>query len=363
MKNRTQSYFILVILFSILSCSKNEDKILPTEQDLTESVYTSVTVQPDSLYQAYAIVSGILEKNIVEEGDIVKKNEAISQIINNSPILNSQNAKLSLDLAKENYNGSAAILSGIKNEMEAAILKYKNDSINFFRQQNLWKQSIGSKAELDAKQLNYQLSQNNLTLLKNKYNQTKNQLNTSVKQAQNNYQTSLISTKDFTVKSAIHGKVYALYKESGELVNSMEPVASIGSDSTFIMDMLVDEVDIVKISKNQDVLITLDAYSGKILKGKVSKIYPKKDERNQTFKVEAVFVNPPEVLYPGLSGEANIIISKKEKVLTIPRSYLINNNQVKTEDGLVSITTGLENMDFLEITSGITKDTYIYKPE
>jgi len=246
-----KNLYLFIATLSLWTCQNKIDKTLPTEQDLTESVYTSVTVQPDSLYQAYAIVSGILEKNIVEEGDIVKKNEAVSQVINNSPILNSQNAKLSLDLAKENYNGSAAILSGIKNEMEAAILKYKNDSINFFRQQNLWKQSIGSKAEFDAKQLNYQLSKNNLTLLKNKYNQTKNQLNTSVKQAQNNYQTSLISTKDFTVKSAIHGKVYALYKESGELVNSMEPVASIGSASTFIMDMLVDEVDIVKISKDQ----------------------------------------------------------------------------------------------------------------
>ncbi|QRM89354.1 HlyD family efflux transporter periplasmic adaptor subunit [Lacinutrix sp. WUR7] len=355
--------FVPAILFFCISCSKNEDKILPIEQDLTESVYTSVTVQPDSLYQAYAIVSGILDRNLVEEGDIVKKNEAIAQIINNTPILNTQNAKLSLDLAKENYNGSAAILAGIKDEIEAANLKYKNDSINFFRQQNLWKQSIGSKAEFDAKQLNYQLSKNNLTVLKNKYNQTKNQLSTSVKQAHNVYQTSLISTKDFTVKSAINGKVYALYKESGELVNTIEPVASIGSASTFIMDMLVDEVDIVKIVKNQDVLITLDAYSGNVIKGKVSKIYPKKDERNQTFKVEAVFVNPPKVLYPGLSGEANIIISKKEKVLTVPKNYITDNNQVKTDDGLVPITTGLGNMEFIEVLSGITKDTYIYKPE
>ncbi|MDO6596136.1 HlyD family efflux transporter periplasmic adaptor subunit [Oceanihabitans sp. 2_MG-2023] len=355
--------FAIALLFFCFSCSKKEGKILPSEQDLTESVYTSVTIQPDSLYQAYAIVAGILEKNFVEEGDNIKKDEAISQIINNTPVLNTQNAKLSLDLAKENYNGNAAILFGIKEEIEAAILKYKNDSITFFRQQNLWKQNIGSKAEFDTKQLNHQLSKNNLAVLKNKYNQTKNHLNISVKQAQNNYQTALISTKDFTVRSAIHGKVYALYKEPGELVNTMEPVASIGSASTFIIEMLVDEVDIVKIIKNQDVLVTLDAYTGKVLQGKVSKIYPKKDARNQTFKVEALFIKPPKVLYPGLSGEANIIISKKKKILTVPKSYITDNNQVNTDDGLVPITTGLENMEFSEVLSGITKDTYIYKPE
>ncbi|QXP58345.1 efflux RND transporter periplasmic adaptor subunit [Olleya sp. HaHaR_3_96] len=345
------------------SCSNTQEKIRPTIQDLTQSVYTSVTIQPDSLYQAYAVVAGILDQNLIEEGDLVTKGQAISQIINNTPVLNTQNAKLSLDLAKNNYNGSAAILSGIADEIEAANLKCKNDSINFFRQQNLWIQNIGSKADFDNKQLNYQLAKNNLTLLKNKYNQTKNQLNTNVKQAQNTYQTSLISTKDFTVKSAVNGKVYALYKASGELVNTMDPVAAIGSASTFIIEMLVDEVDIVKIIKKQQVLITLDAYNGKVLEGKVSKIYPKKDERNQTFKVEAVFVNPPDILYPGLSGEANIIISKKQNVLTIPKSYIIGSNQVQTDNGIVTITTGLGDMEFIEVLDGITKDMYIYKPE
>ena len=47
------------------SCSKKEDKILPKKQDLTESVYTSVIIQPDSLYQVYAAVAGILENNLV----------------------------------------------------------------------------------------------------------------------------------------------------------------------------------------------------------------------------------------------------------------------------------------------------------
>jgi HlyD family secretion protein len=139
-------------------------------------------------------------------------------------------------------------------------------------------------------------------------------------------------------------------------------LASIGSANNFIIELLVDEVDIVRISKNQEVIITLDAYNGAVFNGKISKIYPKKDERNQTFKVEAVFNNPPKVLYPGLSGEANIIIAKKENVLTIPKEYLIENNKVKTDDGIITISTGLQNMEYIEVLSGITKNTSIYKP-
>ena len=358
-----KSIYALVILFIILSCSKKDDKILPTERHLTESVYTSVTIQPDSLYQAYAIVAGILDVNLVEEGDIVSKDEALIQIANSTPKLNTQNAKLSLELAKENYSGSADVLGSIKDEIASAALNYKNDSINYFRQKNLWEQHIGSKVQYDTKKLSYELASNNLKLLKSKYNRTKNELQTTVKQAQNNYQTSLINTKDFTVKSKMHGKIYALYKEPGEIVNTMEPLASIGSATNFIIDMLVDEVDIVRISKSQEVLINLDAYKNDVFTGKVSKIYPKKDERNQTFTVEAVFEQPPKVLYPGLSGEANIIIAKKNAVLTIPKACIIDEDKVKTDDGLVTITTGLQNMEYIEVLSGITKDTYIYKPE
>ena len=355
-----RSYFLLFILM-IVSCSKRQDKILPEAKNLVESVYSSVTIQPDSLYEVFAIVSGILDKNLKTEGDLISVNEPLIKIINNAPILNTQNAKLALELAENNYSGSAAILEGIQNEINTAILKYKNDSINFFRQQNLWNQQIGSKTDYDTKKLNYQLSFNNLSLLQNKYNNTKNALETALKQAQNNYQTSLINTKDFTISSKVNGKVYALYKEPGEIVTIQEPLASIGSSTSFIIELLVDEVDIVKISKNQEVIITLEAYNGEVFNGKISKIYPKKDERNQTFKVEAVFDNPPKVLYPGLSGEANIIIAKKDHVLTIPKEYLMEGNKVKTDDGIIGISTGLQNMEYVEVLSGITKNTYIYK--
>ena len=302
-------YAVLFIIFILLSCSKKEDKIRPTERPLTESVYSSVTVQPDSLYQVYAIVAGILDENLVEEGELVSKNKALIQIINSTPKINAQNAKLAFELAKKNYSGNATILGSINKEIIAAKLKFKNDSVNYFRQKNLWEQGIGSKVDYDTKKLNYELASNNLKLLQSKYTITKNELQNAVKQSKNNYETALITSKDFTVKSKINGKVYALYKEPGEIVSTMEPLASIGNANHFIIDMLVDEVDIVRIALGQDVLIHLDAYKGKIFNGNVSKIFPKKDERNQTFKVEAVFTNSPDILYPGLSGEANIIIA------------------------------------------------------
>ena len=350
-------------LLLLLSCGEQQEKVLPTKMPLTESVYASVTVQPDSIYQVYAPVAGLLDLNLLEEGDMVKKGTPIIQIVNSTPKLNTDNARLALQLAQANYNGSSAVLSSLEDEIQSATLSFKNDSMNYLRQKRLYDQNIGSKVQFENRELAYEISRNSLKQLKNKYVQTKNELSTQVQQALNNYTTSKISTQDFTVRSKINGKVYALYKSPGEIVNSMEPLASVGSALDFIIELLIDEVDIVKLNLGQKVLITLDAYGDEVFDAQVSKIYPKKDERSQTFKAEAIFNDPPKALYPGLAGEGNIIISEKENVLTIPKEFLLEGNKVKTPGGLVEVVPGLQNLDRVEIINGINETTEILKPQ
>lgn len=362
-KRITSITSIMIILFLFKSCAKKEEKILPVLTNITESVYASAIIQPDSLYSAFASVNGIVEKVLVEEGDLVNKGTPIMQIINSNPKLVSENARLAYNLAQKNYSGNADILSNIEKEIDAAELTYKNDSVNFFRQQHLWDFKIGSKAEYDARKLAYQLSGNNLSMLKNKYARTKNELSVQLNQAKNNYLNTLNTTEDFTVKSEINGKVYSLYKEIGEIVTPAAPVAAIGNAKDFVIELLIDEVDIVKIELGQAVFVSLDSYQNQIFKAEISKIYPKKDERNQTFLVEAIFEEPPTKLYAGLAGEANIVVKKKEKALTIPKDYIVEGNTVKTEKGLVQVEVGLQSMDTVEILSGISSSTWIYKPK
>ncbi|TLF47199.1 HlyD family efflux transporter periplasmic adaptor subunit [Maribacter aurantiacus] len=346
----------------LFSCGEKIEKIYPKKMAMTESVYASVTVQPDSLYQAYASVSGILHRNLVEEGDLVPKGFPLVQIVNTAPELNAENARLNFQLAEENYQGSSGVLKALEDEIKSAKLSLENDSVNYFRQKRLWEQQIGSKAQYENRKLAYELSQNNFRLTINRYQRTKNELTTQWQQARNNYITAQSNTQDFTIESNINGKVYALFKEPGEIVNTMEPIATVGSSDTFIIEMLVDEVDIVKLSRGQKVLVILDSYKNEVFEANVYKIYPKKDQRSQTFKVEASFIDPPAVLYPGLAGEGNIIIAQKNEVLTIPKSYLNKGNQVQTEDGPVTLKIGLQSLELIEILEGIDENTAILKP-
>ena len=294
---------------------------------------------------------------------MVTKGASLFQITNSNPRLNSENAKLAYDLAQNNYSGNTALLVSIENEIKSAQLNFQNDSINYFRQKNLWEQQIGSKAQYDAKRLAYELSSNSVAALQTKYKRVQNELRTQRNQAANTYKNSIITTQDYTITSRMNGKVYALYKNPGEIVNPQQPLGLVGSKDKFLIEMLVDEVDIVFIAKGQEVIVALDAYPNENFVANVTKIYPNKDERNQTFKVEATFADIPQTLYPGLSGEGNIIIEVKKDVLIIPRDYLIGNDRVQTTTGIVEVITGLQTQDQIEIRSGISTETQLLKPD
>lgn len=348
------------ILIFFLSCEREEERIFPIETTITESVYASVTVQPDSLYEAFAVVNGIIDDYLVEEGDVVARGDVLVQIIKTSPELASENALLALQLARENFEGDAAILPSLEEEIKASTLQFLNDSVNFRRQERLWEQQIGSRTSLESRKLAFEKSRAALEVLQNKYRRTRQELETQLKQAKNSYQASLVNATDYSVSSKIDGKVYAIHKNPGEIVSPSHPLATIGSANIFVIEMLVDEEDIVKVKQGQKVFLSLDAYPQTVFKASVHKILPKKDERNQTFLVEAIFEETPEVLLPGLSGEGNIVVAQREKALVIPRKYLIGKNRVRTKDGIVEVVTGLQSLDSVEIKKGLTASTEIY---
>ncbi|QSE99397.1 efflux RND transporter periplasmic adaptor subunit [Fulvivirga lutea] len=330
-------------------------------KQITESVYASVTIEPDSMYEVHSVVSGIIANILVKEGDTVDLDQPIVQIENSSSKLNLDNARLALQLAKDNLQGTGSPLKSMKDQIESARLRYEQDSVDYFRQKRLWEQNIGTARQYDQSKLAYEIAKQNLSALKKEYSRTETELKSAVKNARNNYENARIGKEDFTITSRLNGRVYEIFKEPGELISPQEPLATIGNSNSYKINMLVDEVDIVKVEAGQKVIVLLDAFDNQPFEAHITRILPQKNNRTQTFSVEADFLSPPKNLYSGLSGEANIIISRKE-ALVIPRRYLLEGNKVKTKEREVSVTTGIATMEFVEILSGIDSTTQIYLP-
>ena len=357
-----RSFLMLLGFLFLQSCSDKSEKTKPAIGTMTESVYASVTIQPEDIYDVYTAAPGILENIFVNEGDTVAEGQILAQITASDPKINIENATLSLELARENYKGKATILSSIADEITSNEKQLILDSLNYFRQKSLWEQNIGSKYELENKKLKYELTFNNLDVLRKKYQQTRLELENSYKQSQVALKKAESNFSDYFIKAKINGKIYSLLKNEGELINLQEPLAQIGKSNSFLLEMLIDEVDIAKVELGQLALITLDAYPGEVFEAVITKIYLLKDNRTQTFKVEGKFRQPPKMLYAGLSGEANIILTEKKNTLTIPLEYLIDENKVKTADGEIKVQVGMKNIERAEIISGIDTATVIIKP-
>lgn len=354
--------FLLISALFFFSCGKKTETTVPVTETITESVYASGIIKSRNQYQVYSTVTGILQEIYVEEGDSVNTNDSILRIQSISSDLNRANAKLAADLAGFNANGDK--LNELKTNIEFAASKMKNDSVMLVRQQALWSQQIGTKSELEQRELAFKNSLANYRAALYRLNDAKKQLETFALQAINNLEISNSQAGDFTLKSKSKGRVYSILKEKGELISPQSPVAVIGDASDFEIQLLVDEYDITRIRIGQKVMITLDSYKGKVFEAQVSKIDPIMNERTRTFRITAEFTKKPEVLYPNLTAEANIIIQRKENALLIPRNYLIGDSMVLNEQKeKIKVRTGLMDYNKAEIISGLNAGEKIIKPE
>lgn len=357
---------ILLLLILILFACNNgnqKERTHPELKDITESVYASVNVKPEIIYFPQSTKSGIIEKVFVKEGDLIKKGQILFQI-STSTELNSQltDAELNLEQARLNYTGQDNLLKNIESELTAIKHQLNLDSTNYKKLEKLWQKNIGAKVDLDKAKLAYESSFSKYQILQNRFLQTQNDLKTKYDRALNAVRSDKALLNDFVTYSKIDGRVYDVYKEVGELIHSQEKFAELGSDESFIIEMDIDEVDISKIDLKDTVIINLEAYPNESFTAELTFIASKKNERTQTFKAESQFIHSPKKLFNGLAGEANIIVSRKSGALVIPSEYLISSNKVLTENGEITVNTGMKNMDIVEITAGLDTSTVLIKP-
>jgi multidrug efflux pump subunit AcrA (membrane-fusion protein) len=344
--------FTAISIFVLISCNKQQESIHPTIEKITQSVYASGTVKSGSQYEVYAKVSGIIKNILVKEGELVKKGQSIIELSNTAQSLNYENAKLLAQYSSDNANQEK--LTQANNELELAKSKLDNEASLVERQRKLWANEIGTKNDLDLRELAYKNAQTLYNASNLKLNDLKKQIALQSKQTQNSAAISSNVLNDFKVISEIDGKVYSIAKLAGEMATPQFPIAIIGNAGDYYVEMQVDEYDISKMAIGQKVFITMDSYQGKVFEATVSKVFPLMNQKTKSFKVEAVFTNKPENLFPNISAQANIVIQVKEKAMTIPRSYLIDNEYVYLKNKEKrKVKVGLMDYEKVEILSGI----------
>ncbi len=353
--------FLLLVFLLLLSCNNKEESITPEIKNITESVYASGIIKSKNQYEVFSTLNGIIEEVFVEEGALVKKGEPLFQLDSKNSKIATENARLASEAA--DFFVNADKLEDAENNIELAEKKLINDSLLYVRQKNLWDKNIGRKIDLEQRELNFQNSKASLTNAKIRYDELNRQLRLASNQSKNNLQIAELLEDDLIIRSEVDGIVYKINKEVGELVNSMNAIAVLGTDE-FIIELSIDELDVVKIKPEQQVIIRMDSYQSQLFEASIRSIDPMMNERTRSFKAEAIFTKMPEKLFPNLTAEANIVIQTKENVMTIPRNYLVNDSTVVLAGGILQkVRVGLMDYNLVEIKSGIDKSTRLELPE
>ncbi len=357
MKPHTYPLLLAIFATFLISCGEKYESTQAKRKNIVHSVYASGKVKALNQYDVRPLSTGRFLGYTVKEGETVKVGQEIGRISTNIQLNNIELAEMQKKQAElPEYD-----LLQLRNQILLARKTVEQDSIDFARQSKLFSEGIGSKNQLELRKLKFDASKSQLTILTSKRLQLQKQKQYSQKIAELNQNNANENLKFFTISSEIEGQVFSLPLNKGDLVGPQQVAAVVGSGQSFFIELEIDEVDLEKIQRGQEVWVKMDAFS-KSFKAKISNITPAIDAKTQSFKAEAVFTEDIPNLIPGLTAEANIVIETKNNALVIPQKFLKENNQVETSDGLKTIKPGLKSDLFVEVLDGLKDGETVLLP-
>ena len=184
-----------------------------------------------------------------------------------------------------------------------------------------------------------------------------------------NYELLGLDSDSHIILAPYDGMVISSAYKIGELAGPGVPAVNIAS-SKFVVRAAVNETDIVNMEIGQEVIITLDAYYNKILKGEILDMSPVSSNIGGvvSYIVTAEFQDSSDIkLFHGLSASMEITTSFLEDVLYVPIESVFEENGKESIDLVVGedlyerveVETGLFNYDLIEIKSGLKEGDII----
>ena len=354
---------VFISLPLLISCTQEREAITPERGPIVSAVYASGVVKAQQQYAASAVVNGVLAAVYVQAGDHVKLGDPLFRIDDRTAKVGVQAAESQYELARRNASQNSPLLSERRAAVALARDRMRQDSSLYARQKALWDQNIGSRLEMEQRELAFATSRTAFENAKASLRNTESELQNALVTARSNFENQVAMRDDRLIRSEVDGIVYAVNIESGELVTPQQKLAIIGRADAFEMELEVDEMDIASVRAGQEVAVTLDSYPDEVFTGEIARVDPLMDQRSRTFTVLANFTKAPPTLYPNLTVEANIVIEKKDSALTIPAAYLVEGDQVMVgEDELRPVKIGLRDLQKVEVLEGIDEGTEILRP-
>jgi HlyD family secretion protein len=321
----------------------------PEKKNIVKKTVATGAVVPKREIEIVPKVSGIIDELYVVPGNKIKKGDLIAKI------------KIIPNMIQ---------LSNAESRLEKAQISLRDARTEFDRQKKLFDDDVIAEAEFQQ----YQISLDNAKA--------------EVRAAEDNLQ--LIKegvtkqtgkTTNTLVPSTINGMVLDVPVEIGNSViesNTFNPgstVAIIADMGEMIFEGKVDEAEVGKIHEGMPITLTIGAIDDITFDALLKYISPKGVEENGAIQfeikadielIDTVFVRA------GYSANANIVLDRRDSVMTIPENLLQMNEdstfvEVETKESQMYekrlIKTGLSDGIYIEVLEGLTMEDKIKVPK
>ena len=163
----------------------------------------------------------------------------------------------------------------------------------------------------------------------------------------------------YTIRSGISGVVLRRDVEPGDLATASKTLFQVGDPKQLRITATVDERDIPLVRNGSTVLMSTEAYPGRVLRGTVYEITPAGDPEQRAFRVR---IQPSTPLPVGLTLEVNIMVSQREHALLVPPASIRSNAVWIVESGHIRrspVQSGIRASNRTEIKSGLSEDACV----
>jgi HlyD family secretion protein len=242
-------------------------------------------------------MSGIIAEIYKEAGDVVKAGDIIAKI------------KVIPDMVS---------LNSAESRVQLAQISFDQTKRNYERDQKLYAEKVISKEEFEKSELQYfngkeelKAAKDNLSLIRDGISNDKSQVTNTL------------------VRSTINGTILDVPVKVGNSViqsnnfNDGTTIASVANMNDMLFVGKLDETEVGRITAGMPMDITIGALQDIKLTATLEYISPKGVEESGAimFEMKAAVKVPSDVfIRAGYSANAEIVLNKVEKVLTVPES-------------------------------------------
>lgn len=332
--------------------------------DISSTIIGRGKITPKRKLMLFSTLDGKIEEILVEEGQEVEKGTCLVKIElkpeQKFRLLDLKRRTLANNYEKQELQKQLEFQRKLQEEGLAAEMQMESldDKVKWRETE---KETLDSELELLTEEMGIELTSENLL----------------------KYQISQVDNG--CIYSPINGTIVEIVKHVNEIVssmggNNMGPIMTIADLSTYYVDYKVNELDLAKIKKNQEVQISFDAFPGKDFKGEIENITaiaflniqpgsfmdPSKETSQYKTKIRVIETSPE--IRPDLSCKVSIKTLTQTNVLLAPlvsvfttdegTDYVFVNDLNGIEQREVKI--GIADFQMVEILSGVSDGENVY---